>query len=54
MRAQAPAFSSAFVFALVFHLPSLFNPWCVIAFLLTLAHTAFHPLLVYLTIRGKA
>jgi uncharacterized protein len=47
---QAVAFCSAFAFALSLRLSNLSDPRRVLAFLLTPAHTAFDPSLVYLAV----
>jgi uncharacterized protein len=47
---QAVAFCSAFAFALSLRLSNLTDPRRVLAFLLTPAHTAFDPSLIYLAI----
>lgn len=47
---QAVAFCSAFAFALSLRLSNLSDPRRVLAFLLTPAHTAFDPSLMYLAV----
>jgi uncharacterized protein len=47
---QAVAFCSAFAFALSLRLSNLSDPRRVLAFLLTPAHTAFDPSLIYLAV----